>query len=166
MPPSKPVQNGFRVIVKPRDADAVERLVGSTGVFSTAEIAIARELVEQNLAKGAELSGYHFLFADGPDGLMGYACFGPIPATAARFELYWIAVKPDAHRTGLGARLQSAVEERSRGLGAKYLIAETSTTDLYSATRRFYCSMGYSHLADIPFWHADDDGLAVFGKPL
>jgi len=145
---------------------AVEALVSAPGVFNSGEVAIARELVEECLEKGAERSGYHFLFADGADGIEGYVCFGPVPATDARFELYWIAVDPNTSRRGLGRRLQLSAEAEARRMGAKFLIAETSTTPAYAPARGFYRSMGYAHLGDIPYWHADDDGLAVFGKRL
>jgi len=105
---------------RPRAADVaeVDRLVRLTGVFNDGEVAIARELIEENLAKGgAEASGYHFLFADGPNGVDGYTCFGPIAGTAGRWELYWIAVDPNAHRSGLGKRLQAASEEAVRAQG-------------------------------------------------
>src|SRR5271155_1572972 len=43
----------FRPSAKPEDAAAVEALVRRTGVFNDEEIAIARELVEENLARGS-----------------------------------------------------------------------------------------------------------------
>jgi ribosomal protein S18 acetylase RimI-like enzyme len=156
----------FRDIVHPADVDAVERLVRKTGVFSVSEIAIARELVEENLAKGADLCGYHFLIADGVQGIDGYTCFGPISGTHARYELYWIAVDPAARRLGLGSRLQIATEVRVKAMGGKMLIAETSTTPHYAAARGFYLSQGYALLAEVPDWHDDGDGLAIFGKRL
>jgi GNAT superfamily N-acetyltransferase len=163
---SKTKQSAFRNIATPRDVDAVERVVCSTGVFSAAEVAIARDLIKEHLAKGADESGYYFLFADGAVGLDGYVCFGPIPATDARFELYWIAVDSEAGRKGLGTRLLAAAEDAALQMGAKYLIAETSTTPFYSAARSFYRAVGFSHLGDIANWHSDTDGLAVFGKRL
>ncbi|HXJ02759.1 MAG TPA: GNAT family N-acetyltransferase [Micropepsaceae bacterium] len=148
------------------DVDAVERLVRLTQVFNEGEIAIARELVEECLAKGPEVSGYYFLFAEGPDGIEGYTSFGPIPGTAGRWELYWIAVDPKAHRSGLGRRLQAASEEAVRAMGGVLMIAETSTRPDYEPARRFYLSQGYSLLAEVPDWHDDGDGLAIFGKRL
>src|SRR5580704_7279081 len=107
----------FRDQPRVSDVAEVERLVRLTGVFNDGEVAIARELIEESLAKGAEASGYHFLFADGSNGVDGYTCFGPIAGTAGRWELYWIAVDPYGHRSGLGKRLQAASEEAVRALG-------------------------------------------------
>lgn len=148
------------------DVEAVERLVRLTEVFNEGEIAIARELVEDHLAKGAESSGYYFLFADGPEGVEGYTCFGPIPGTAGRWELYWIAVDPRGHRAGLGKRLQAASEEAVRAMGGVLMIAETSTRADYAPARGFYLAQGYKLLAEVPDWHDDGDGLAIFGKRL
>jgi GNAT superfamily N-acetyltransferase len=153
---------------RPRAVDVaeVDRLVRLAGVFNDGEVAIARELIEESLAKGAEASGYHFLFADGSNGVDGYTCFGPIAGTAGRWELYWIAVDPHAHRSGLGKRLQAASEEAVRALGGVMMIAETSTRPDYSPARGFYLAQGYRLLAEIPDWHDDGDGLAIFGKRL
>ena len=156
----------FRNHPRPSDVDVVERLVRQTDVFNESEVAIARELVEECLAKGPEVSGYHFLFADGQEGVDGYTCFGPIAGTKGRWELYWIAVDPAAHRSGLGKRLQTASEDAMRKLGAVMMIAETSTRPDYAPARQFYVSQGYKLLAELPDWHDEGDGLAIYGKRL
>jgi ribosomal protein S18 acetylase RimI-like enzyme len=156
----------FRSEPRPEDGPAVEALVRATGVFSPAEIVIARELVEETQAKGTAASGYHFIFADGPDGLDGYTCFGLIPATDRRYELFWIAVSKAVRRTKLAARLLKMSEERVREMGGAMMIAETSTRADYAGAVKFYHAQGYALLAEIPDWHADGDGLAIFGKRL
>lgn len=156
----------FRFALKPDDAGAVEALVRASAVFNTAEIAIARELVEETLAKGEAQCGYAFVLADGPEGLDGYTCFGPIPATDRRYELYWIAVRKQAQRSGLAAELLRASEERVRAMGGVMMIAETSTRADYVGACKFYRAQGYGLWAEIPDWHADGDGLAIFGKRL
>ena len=148
------------------DAPAVEALIRRTGIFNESEIAIARELVDENLAKGEAGSGYYFLFADGGRGIDGYACLGPVPGAHRRFELYWIAVDPDARRLGLGRRLQHAAEDMARGMGAVYLVAETSTLPVYAPARGFYLSGGFELIAEVPDWHDEGDGMAIFRKRL
>jgi GNAT superfamily N-acetyltransferase len=165
--PSIAHKERFRPAAKPEDAEMVETLVRATGVFSDAEIRIARELVEENLTRGSEASGYHFLFQDGNDGqLEGYACYGPIPATDRRYELYWIAVRKASQRTKLAARLLKACEEEAREMGGAMLIAETSIKPGYEAANKFYLAQGYALLGEISDWHADGDGLAIYGKRL
>jgi len=164
--PAPPTVKAFRRRVRPEDARAVEELVRCIGIFNEEEVEVARELVEENLAKGEEAAGYYFLFAEGERGLEGYACLGPIPGTHRRFELYWIAVDSDARRRGLGRRLLDAAEELARELDAVYLVAETSTQPAYAAARGFYLARGYQLLAEIPDWHDDGDGMAIFRKKL
>jgi ribosomal protein S18 acetylase RimI-like enzyme len=164
--PALSVADAFRTRVRQEDARLVEELVRCTGVFSDAEVAIARELVDESLAKGEAESGYYFLFADGERGIEGYACVGPVPGAHRRCELYWIAVDPDARRRGLGRRLQHAAEDLARDLGADYLVAETSTLPIYAAARGFYLSGGFTLIAEVPDWHDDGDGLAIFRKRL
>src|SRR5579871_2163360 len=112
----------FRTKTMSEDAAGVERLVRETGVFSAGEIAIARELVEENLAKGDDASGYHFLIADDArGGIAGYVCYGPISGTEGRYELYWIAVGAAARGSGLAQRLLKATEEAVRKRGGPWL---------------------------------------------
>ena len=156
----------FRTEIKPADAVGIEQLVLATGVFSPAETGIARELVEENLTRGEAASGYRFIIADGPDGIEGYTCYGPIPGTDRRYELYWIAVSREARGRGLAGRLMQATENAVRKVGGAWLFAETSTREEYTPARLFYISQGYRQIAEIPDWHADGDGLAVYGKKL
>lgn len=162
--PSEPFR--FRHIPTPDDVEAVEELAREAGVFSAAEIAIAGELVEEAIEKGAEVSGYHFLLADGPKRLDGFTCFGPMSGTVKRFEMYWIAVHPLALRSHLGRRLEHATEDAVRALGGVRLIAESSMTAPYAPARAFYLAQGYRLIADVPDWYNDGDNLAIFAKKL
>lgn len=155
----------FRCSLRPRDPEAIERLVVQASVFNAEEIAVARELAEDALEHGDD-TGYRFLLADGSDGLDGYTCYGPIPGTARRFELYWIAIKPSAKRHGLARRLLLATEQSARKLGATHLFAETSMRGDYLPAHAFYASLGYTLHGVVPDYHADADGLGIFGKKL
>ncbi|MCC7284228.1 MAG: hypothetical protein IT556_17730, partial [Acetobacteraceae bacterium] len=96
---------GFRTATRTGDPDAVARLAAATHFFAAHELAVARELT-QAAADGDP--HYRMLYADGPDGLAGWACFGPTPCTEGAWDLYWVVVHPGAQGAGLGRDLVDA----------------------------------------------------------
>lgn len=155
----------FRTALRESDADAVARVVARTGVFNAAEVGIAKSLVEETRA-GVPGADYRFLIADGMDGIDGYTCFGPIPGTDRRYELYWIAVDPTVRRRGLGRALLAATERAVRALGGTHVFAHTSTRSDYAPARTFYVANGYAQHTDIPDYYSEGDGMAIYGKRL
>lgn len=155
----------FRAQPQPGDPENVARLIAACGVFTADEARIARELVEETLQRGPA-AGYSFLFAEEGARFLAYTCFGPIPGTDRRFELFWIAVDPAERRFGLGRRLMAETEAAARAQGAAMLIVETSMLDAYAPTRAFYLAQGYELKAEVPDYHRDGDGLAIFTKRL
>lgn len=150
----------------PREVEAVRDLVERTAYFSAEEVGIAAELVEERLSKGAE-SGYEFVFADDEGGrLMGYACFGRIPCTTNRYDLYWIAVEPEKQGQGLGRELLRAAEERIVALGGARVYVDTSTKPQYAATRSFYERCGYELDAALEGFYGPGDGKAIYRRVL
>lgn len=158
----------WRTSLRASDSEAVGSLVAATGFFSPDERLIAIELVEEALARG-KASGYEFLFADDPertDQLLGYTCFGPIPATQSSFDLYWIAVSPQAQRRGLGGKLLRETERLARLLGATRMFVDTAGRAGYAPTRAFYERMGYHVEASIGDFYAPGDAKVVYAKSL
>ncbi|MDH4124435.1 MAG: GNAT family N-acetyltransferase [Gammaproteobacteria bacterium] len=158
----------WRSTLQASDAGAVGRLVGATGFFSPEEQLIAIELVDEALARG-KASGYEFLFADDPeqaDQLLGYTCFGPIPATRSSFDLYWIAVAPGQQRQGLGGKLLRESEKLARQLGATRMFVDTAGRGGYAPTRAFYERMGYHVEASISDFYAPGDAKVIYARDL
>jgi ribosomal protein S18 acetylase RimI-like enzyme len=156
----------FRDEVRRSDIDAVAQMVAATGFFTPGEMAIAIELVEERLQKG-EASGYLFLFAEQTSGLVvGYTCYGPVPATQSTYDLYWIAVRPECQRSGLGRELLARTEGAVVGLGGADLYIETSSRALYGPTQSFYSRAGYRLAAEFPDFYAAGDGKLVYVKRL
>lgn len=151
----------FRNLPTIADAPAVERIVAATKFFNPAEVRIARELVEERLARG-EASGYFFLFADDGEQLVGYSCFGPIDGTASSFDLFWIAVDPSRQGTGLGRRLMAASEREIAAMGGTRVYVETSSREQYAPTRAFYLACGYQEVALLPEFYGPGDGKVIF----
>jgi len=153
----------WRDAVASGDAEAVRRLTESTGFFNADEVVVAGELVQEHLAKG-EASGYFFLFAEGRDGLAGYACYGPVPGTADSFDLYWIAVAPHCQGQGLGGQVLERAEADMAARGARSVYAETSSREQYRPTRRFYEKRGYVACARLDGFYAAGDDKVIYCK--
>ncbi len=147
----------------PEHRDALESIVRATGVFSNDEVAVAVELFDAMVAGDAD---YEFVGGFDADALVGYACFGATPSTDNTYDLYWIAVHPDAQGTGAGGVLMSEVEHRLRSRGARLVVVETSSRNDYAPTRGFYAKRGYEQSAQINDFYAPGDHRVILTKSL
>ncbi|MCG6552367.1 MAG: GNAT family N-acetyltransferase [Candidatus Magnetominusculus sp. LBB02] len=145
------------------DIAAVSQILNSTGVFHQREIAVAIELIEDNLTK-QDKSEYQFIFADIGSAAVGYICYGPITMTEAGFDIYWIAVEKDRQRLGAAGLLMEEAQRRIIDQGGKFVYIETSTKDIYAPARQFYIKHGYRLTATVPHYYAENDNKAVFMK--
>jgi ribosomal protein S18 acetylase RimI-like enzyme len=152
---------------EPRHADAglVERLALESGYFNSQEVAMARELVEERLAKGLA-SGYLFLFAEGQDKLLGYSCYGPIAGTTGSWDLYWIVVDNSQRGQGTGGLILAETEKLATEQGAARLYVETSSRRQYNPTRGFYLDRGYEIEAVLRDFYAEGDDKIIMVKKL
>ncbi len=146
----------------PHHRDRIREILDATAAFRPAEVDVALELFDAR-----ELDDYEFIGAYADNGaLSGYACYGPTPATDRTFDLYWIAVHPDAQGTGGGSRLLAGVEDTLLKRGARLLVVETSSRDDYAPTRHFYESRGYAQTARIRDFYAPADDRVIYTKRL
>jgi ribosomal protein S18 acetylase RimI-like enzyme len=164
--------------LQPSHRSALESIVRATAVFSEPEISVALELFEEVYGGQWTVGGdpttenrspttdYEFVGAFIGDRLVGYACYGLTPATDRTYDLYWIAVHPDAQRTGAGAALMAEVERRLEERRARLVIVETSSRDDYEPTRRFYAKRGYGEHARLRDFYAAGDDRVILGKRL
>jgi GNAT superfamily N-acetyltransferase len=155
----------FRYEPAPSDRDEVRRIVESSGFFYPAEIGVAVELIAERLAKGPP-SGYHFVFAECDGRTVGYTCYGPIAATVASYDLYWIAVEQSCRGKGLGRLLLAETERRIGASGGRRVYIETSNRPQYLPTRTFYQRCGYALDAVLKDFYAPGDDKAIFVKAL
>jgi D-alanine-D-alanine ligase-like ATP-grasp enzyme/ribosomal protein S18 acetylase RimI-like enzyme len=155
----------FRCDVRPEDVEAVGRIVAATGFFHADEVGVARELVEERLARG-EASGYFFVFAERDGAVVGYSCFGPVPCTRSSYDLYWIAVAPAAQGGGAGRILLRETEAEVRRRGGTRLYAETSGRPQYAATRAFYERTGFDQAEVLADFYDVGDARVTYCKVL
>ncbi len=167
----------------------IAEILRGSKVFSAAEVAVALELFDESLEErgmrneevgrpasvrdaGPSLPrpsflvpDYLFLGAFTPEEvLVGYACWGPTPATDRTWDLYWIAVDTSLQGAGIGTILLEEVERRLVGQHARMLIAETSSRSDYAATRGFYERRGYREAARVRDFYAPGDDRIIFVK--
>jgi ribosomal protein S18 acetylase RimI-like enzyme len=143
----------------------LERLTRAAGLFREEEVATAVELLDDALAGDDD---YRFVGAFDGDGdqLVGYACWGPTPGTAATSDLYWIVVDRARQGAGIGSQLLGEVERRLMAEHRRLVVVETSSRADYAATRGFYEARGYRRAATIPAYYAPGDDLMIYTKDL
>jgi ribosomal protein S18 acetylase RimI-like enzyme len=134
-------------------------LLVATGAFHPDEIEIALSLFDFEMTRPAsdEVADYEFVGAFEDDRLAGYACYGPTPATEGTYDLYWLAVHPEAQGRGIGRALVHAVETKLVARGGRLLLVETSSRADYAGTRQFYARSGYTEAARVRDFYAPAD---------
>ncbi|MGE5463505.1 MAG: N-acetyltransferase family protein [Syntrophothermus sp.] len=146
------------------DGPQIQEITARAGVFNQEEVETVATLWQEYLSDGPAVCGYHFIVDRDGDRVLGFACYGPRDLTNGVYDLYWIAVAPQARRGGAGRRLLAASEDAARQAGARMIIAETSGTTPYDGTRKFYLDTGYIQEATIKDFYIDGDDLAIFVK--
>lgn len=148
--------------LEPRHRAPLAALLGATGVFRPAEVAVALELFDEG--EGAD---YHFLGAFTPtDALAGYVCFGPTPATDSTYDLYWLAVDPAHQGVGVGTLLARALFRRLAEMQARAVVVETSSRTEYAAARALYGRLDFTEAARVRAFYAPGDDRVLYIKRL
>ncbi len=157
--------HGIQYRQEPEDADSkrVRKLAEITGFFKPAEIDRVEGVVRERLLRRDD-SGYRFIFAEHFGRLAGCLCYGPIPATAAGYNLYWIAVHPEYQGRSLGRRLLKEMEILIRKAGGGRIYSDTSQRLEYAGTRAFYESCGFTLEAVLKDFYAPGDGKATYSR--
>lgn len=152
--------------MKPSDRPAVLDLIKATGFFRPDEIAVAEELIDIYLDRPDQKDYGIVVAEDGEGAVAGYMTYGPTPLTLGTFDLYWMAVDPKAQGRGVGKALVLWLEDHVRREGGRLVVIETSSTEKYEPTRRFYLGLSYTEAARIPEFYGPGDGRVIYTKLL
>ena len=148
--------------LRPDDRARLAELLVDTGAFHGDEVDVALSLFDHS-RRGSEggigtgPADYEFVGAFEDERLVGYACFGPTPATVGTYDLYWLAVDRAVQRRGVGRALVRDVEEKLIARGGRLLVVETSSRPDYASTRQFYARSGYTEAARVRDFYAPAD---------
>ncbi|MEO0916665.1 MAG: GNAT family N-acetyltransferase [Pseudomonadota bacterium] len=100
------------------------------------------------------------------DDAVGFCYTVPEDLTDGTWNMLALAVRPDVQGKGIGAALVNAAETQLKANGQRILIVETSGTDDFGLTRKFYAQNGYEEEARIRDFWADGDDKVIFRKAL
>ena len=126
----------------------------------------ALELLDAAVARS---DTYEALIAerdDAPPALVGYVCFGPVPMTAATWDVYWIVVASEAQGQGVGRALLAHTEDHLRTRGGRIVRIETSSLEGQGGAVRFYERAGYQRAGLIEGFYRSGDDLITLVKQL
>jgi len=134
-------------------ADELTRLALDMGIQPTL-------ILNEALIKGQEKSEYFFQFIEADSKIASYLCYGHIPCTVGSYGLYWIATHNNYRGKGMGKLILEKTHETIKNRNGRMVIAETSGTQKYISTRKFYENNGYKAEAIIKdFYQTGDDKI-------
>lgn len=146
------------------DSERVLDIIRSTGMFTPDEILVANELVDIYLDRPGQRD-YVVVVVEDEDGrVTGYLTYGPTPLTDGTYDLYWMAVAPEAQGRGLGRELVAWLEKQVAEAGGRLILIETSSQPKYEKTRKFYLGLGYTEASRIPDFYKAGDSRITYVK--
>lgn len=148
------------------DGEAMLSVAASTPLFTKEEVSTVKELWEVFLTSHDQKDDYQFLAAYKDDHLVGFSCYGHRALTKSTYDLYWIAVDNAQQHHGIGGLLLQATEKEIQKSGGTLVVVETSTSEAYAPTRKFYLSQNYHVAGEIADFYEPGDGLMLFIKEL
>jgi GNAT superfamily N-acetyltransferase len=149
----------------PSDRDKVIQMAVATGFFRPDEVEIAKEVLDDSLAKGTT-GHYQSYVAEVDDRLAGWLCFGPTPCALGTYDIYWIVVAPEFQRQGIGSALMDCAEQVIRERGGRLIVVDTSSRPIYTRTRQFYLQRGYGEELRVADFYAPGDHKLIYCKRL
>lgn len=150
-------------IIKQSDTAELEKIIKKIDLFNKEEVDVAMELIESASAD-PEGSDYNVFVYEEDKNILGYHCTGRRPLTEGVFDLYWIVADPGSGKKGIGKSLIEHAESFVKENNGRWLLAETSSRDVYASTRNFYLRNNYSIISQINDFYSVGDDLLIFGK--
>lgn len=150
--------------LKPEDRPVLLEIIEKTGMFTSAEVDVAMELIDVVLNQKNQKDYIVDVAVDENENALGYVCYGPTPATVGTFDLYWIVVDARFQNQGIGKRLLHFVEDEVAATGGRLIVIETSSQEKYLPTRGFYLRNGYTIASQIKDFYRPGDDRVIFVK--
>jgi len=154
------MQNNTRKALR-KDIPAIKKILNTIELFPA-------EMLENMISdylNNSESEELWFVFEENNQAI-GFGYCAPEKLTNGTFNLYAIGVQGDIQSKGIGSKMMSYLEKELADNGARVLIVETSSTEDFKLTRRFYEKLDYTKEAVIrDFWDEGDDKV-IFRKKI
>ncbi len=147
-------------------ATSTDDIAGLRAVLNGTEL-FPSELLPAMLAPSLAGETEAFWLTCHSDGEAVGLCYTvPEELAAGTWNMLALAVRPDLQGKRLGAALVHAAEKHLKDNGQRILIVDTSGTDDFALTRKFYAQNGYEEEARIRDFWAEGDDKVIFRKAL
>jgi ribosomal protein S18 acetylase RimI-like enzyme len=155
----------FKFSIDQVDKNSIKEILSSSGYFYDYEVEVALEIADDYL-NNEDHNAYHFIAAMLQNQMIGFSCYGHIPCTKGSYDLYWIAIHNKLRGKGIGIKLLQETEKQVQIMGGKKIYIETSSTEKYASTQRFYLRQAYALEARLKDYYREGDDKLVFSKSI
>lgn len=142
------------------DIPALQEVLNATGLFPSEMLP---ELLAPSIAGETEA---FWLTCHVGGKAVGLCYTAPEQLAEGAWNMLALAVHPDLQGKRLGTALVEAAEQHLIGKKQRIVIVDTSGTDAFARTRKFYAQNGYEQEARIRDFWADGDDKVTFRKSL
>ncbi len=151
--------------IEAQDRAQLLRLVEQQDNFNAQEVEVAIEVIDDTLDPAKNDYCILVAMSEGQR-VVGFICYGDIPMTDRRFDMYWVAVDPALGRQGVGRQLLARMEAELRVQGPAKVYVDTSSTPGYDRARGFYEKNGYQVACVLHDFYRDGDDKVIYLKKL
>ena len=146
----------------PDDRATLKSIVERVPIFNSDDVAVAMELIDKTINE-PDQTDYVIRIICTNGTVTGYYCIGLRPLTDGVYDLYWIVVDPETSGKGCGSELLHDAFEYVASRNGRWLLAETSSKEAYSLTRRFYEKNKMNVVYTIPDFYRLGEALITYG---
>jgi len=150
--------------MKKSDKPVVMYILRLAGMFTPEETAVAEEQIDIFFDQPQQKDYNELVIEDASDRVAGWMSWGPTPMTEGTYDLYWIAVAPQAQGQGLGKVLVRWLEDHVRRERGRLILIETASQETYEPTRQFYLKQDYREVARIRDYYKPGDDRITYAK--
>lgn len=156
----------FRDITR-EDKNRLIEIAAKGGAFKEGEAegflgSMLDDFYETELGEGHKM----LALEDSKGNIQAWSNFAPSSHAEGIWDVWWIGVDINSHRSGFGTKLLSNIAEKVKAADGRVIIIETSSAESLGKARNFYPKLGYERCGEIPNFYGAGDHKRIFAKQL